>query len=300
MTRNDETPLISSFRTDSLHPPCPLFLMDTVWTSLSWLRHETGQVRRSSCNEPVLVIIMSALRAISGQYWDWINQTEVNLQQNSQRWRLPHAHTGIAASQGQCPASPPQTHRGPGNQCIFVTQTPRLEPRAECTQGWVGLKYLVASCILSCHVCIGCMFIYVILRWLSWWWLQSGVSLVTGVMSAGHVMWRSACHHAMIATVCTNHNQGPWPARNALWQWPVSRHRQTNCTWRETIILPLMFSFSFQVRNISCIFVEDWTTSLLPLWYQRLQSRVKRSTIRVLKHPYFFCTCKGGSVTMLY
>ena len=152
LNRNDETPLISSFRTDSLHPPCPLFLMDTVWTSLSWLRHETGQVRRSSCNEPVLVIIMSALRAISGQYWDWINQTEVNLQQNSQRWRLPHAHTGIAASQGQCPASPPQTHRGPGNQCIFVTQTPRLEPRAECTQGWVGLKYLVA--LKCCHVMI--------------------------------------------------------------------------------------------------------------------------------------------------
>ena len=36
------------------------------------------------------------------------------------------------------------------------------------------------------------------------------VSLVTMVwclQCPGHVTWRTACHHAMIATVCTNHNQ---------------------------------------------------------------------------------------------
>ena len=121
-------------------------------------------------------------------------------------------------------------HGSLGNQCISVTQTSagpqRVQSDWNVIYGRTKTTWLVSTVMHvmwscdsgGCIICVISLWLWCGLAsvsWLAWCDVCSGPS---------HVTWRSACHHAMIATVCTNHNQGPWPARNALCQWPVSRH----------------------------------------------------------------------------
>ena len=174
---------------------------------------------------------MSALSAISGRYWDWINQTQVNFSKN-----IPSPLREVMQLRVSVLPHTARLSTAWGIN-VFLSRKHRLV-HSECSQTemlFMAERKPRYRFELLCHVMARdgwCWWLHicVILGWCDAVWRQSRDWC--DVCSPGHVTWRSACHHAMIATVCTNHNQGPWPARNALCQWPVSRHALifTNCS----------------------------------------------------------------------
>ena len=168
----------SVLNSDSLTLYFWLFDEDSLDGSQLTLGWQVRLQRWSSCNEPVLVIIMSALSAISGRYWNGINQTQVSFSKN-----IP-LHLSSAA-QGQCPASPAQ----PGESMYFC----------HANIGWFGASAVRPKCylwprenhftVLNCYVMWWWLHICVILGWL---WCLASVSWLDGVMSAARVTWRDA------------------------------------------------------------------------------------------------------------
>ena len=237
----------SSVLPDSPHPIFLTFDEDSLDGSQLTPSWQVRLQSWSSCNEPVLVIIMSALSAISGRYWDWINQTQVNFSKNipSPLREVMQLRVSVLPHTARLSAA--------WGINVFLSRKHRLG-HSECSQqsdqnviyGREKTTLLVWT-VMSCdgawwlHICV-------ISGWCDAVWRQSRDWC--DVCRPGHVTWRSACHHAMIATVCTNHNQGPWPARNALCQWPVSRHALifTNCSldfiFTKYVIINVWFLFS--------------------------------------------------------